>query len=405
MTLVSTLRAAVDVDAVVALTRDLVQIPSENPGGCEAEVVSYLQDVFEEMGLGRGQIVEVVEGRRSLIVSTGDGSGNKPRLLINGHLDVVPVQPNGWRFPPYGAEVSNGRIYGRGTTDMKGGVAAAIHGLKVCQDLGLTLPCEVTFHLVADEELGGRLGTKVLVEQGIISADACVVAEPTDLKLCLGERGLLFAKIVTRGVPAHGSEPSLGRSAILVAASIAQVLHNNTFTGDPHPLLGTTTCNVGVINGGSGPNVVPEWCEMLIDRRVLPGESLESTLAGIHQRIATLELAPDEYSVEVQTFCEPSEISASEGFVSVMSDTVTAMTGRRPAITGLPFTTDARFMRNDLGIPTVVFGPGELAVAHTVDEYVEVDSLVEAASVFAGLYATFDGADSALLPLEKKASL
>jgi succinyl-diaminopimelate desuccinylase len=404
MTLVPTLRAAVDVEAVVALTRDLVQIPSENPGGRESEVVSYLQDVFEEMGLGRGQIVEAVEGRRSLIVSTGDGTGDKPRLLINGHLDVVPVQPNGWRFPPFGAEVSNGRIYGRGTTDMKGGVASAIHGLKVCLDLGLTLPCEVIFHLVADEELGGELGTKVLLDRGIISADACVVAEPTNLQLCLGERGLLFAKIVTRGVPAHGSEPSLGRSAILVAASIAQVLHDNTFAGDPHPLLGTTTCNVGVISGGSGPNVVPERCELLIDRRVLPGETLESTLAGIHQRIATLELSPDEYSLEVQTFCEPSEISADNGFVSVMSDAVKAMTGKRPAITGLPFTTDARFMRNDLGIPTVVFGPGELAVAHTVDEYVEVDSLVEAASVFAGLYATFDGVDSALLPMGNQAN-
>lgn len=385
------LRAAIDVNAVVELTRDLVRIRSENPPGRETEVAAFLRDLFADMGM-TGEIVEAAPGRQNLLVGTAAaGGGGKPVLLVNGHIDTVPVRRDGWRFDPFGGQVRNGRLYGRGSADMKGGIAAAIVALQVCRSLGLELPCEVMFHLVADEELGGALGTEVLHREGLIRADACLDPEPTGLKLCLAERGLMFARITTRGIPAHGSEPSQGRSAILTAAAISEVLHDNEFPGQPHPLLGTTTCNVGVIRGGSGPNVVPEECELLIDRRVLPGDTQESVVAGILDRIASLGLPEDDYALEVQTFCEPSEIDQRHPFVGQVGDSFELMTGRRPGITGLPFTTDARFMRNQHAIPSVVFGPGELSVAHTTDEYVEIDALVTAVEVYAHLFATFAG--------------
>ncbi|MGD9986221.1 M20 family metallopeptidase [Pseudonocardia sp.] len=390
--LVRTIRAAVDVDAVVSLTRDLVRIRSENPPGGESEVVAHLRGVFDDMGLA-GRIVEPRPGRQSLLVATGDGArSGKPVLLVNGHVDTVPVRPHAWRHDPFGGEVHDGRLYGRGSADMKGGVAAAVTALQVCRSIGLDLPCEVAFHLVADEELGGELGTAELLRAGLIRADACLDPEPTGLALCLAERGLMFARVTTRGVPAHGSEPSKGRSAIISAAAIAQVLHDNEFPQTPHPLLGTTTCNVGVIRGGSGPNVVPEECELQIDRRVLPGDTEQSVVRGIIDRIASLGLSPGtDYDLAVDTFCEPSEIDAGHPFVAAVGASYEAMTGRRPGVTGLPFTTDARFMRNQLGIPAVVFGPGELGVAHTVDEYVDVDSLVTAVAVYAHIFASFTG--------------
>lgn len=387
------IRAAVDVDDVVGLTRDLVRIRSENPPGGEAEVVSHLQQVFDGLGM-RGAVVEPSPGRQSLVVSTGDAEGSgKPVLLVNGHLDTVPVRPEAWRHDPFGGSVHHGRLYGRGSADMKGGVAAAVVALRTCRELGIELPCEVAFHLVADEELGGRLGTAVLVERGLVRADACLDPEPTGMRLCLAERGLLFARIRTRGIPAHGSEPSRGRSAIISAAGIAQVLHDNVFPQTPHPLLGTTTCNVGAISGGSGPNVVPEECELRIDRRMLPGDTVDSAVAGIVDRISSLGLTRGaDYEIEVETACEPSEIEDDHPFVTEVADAVSAVTGRPAGRTGLPFTTDARFMRNQLGIPSVVLGPGDLAVAHTVDEYVEVDALVEAVGVYALLYSGFTGA-------------
>jgi len=387
------IRASVDVDAVLSLTRSLVRIRSENPPGRETEVVDFLRGLFDGMGLGVGTVVEPMPGRQSLLLATGDGGRTgKPVLLINGHLDTVPVRPDAWRHDPFGGEVNDGRLYGRGSADMKGGVASAITALQVCRALDLDLPCEIAFHLVADEELGGQHGTAALLRQGLIHADACLDPEPTGLQLCLAERGLMFARITTRGIPAHGSEPSKGHSAIITAAAIAQVLHDNEFPQTPHPLLGTTTCNVGMIRGGSGPNVVPEECELHIDRRALPGDTEQSVVRSIVDRIACLGLAPDEdYELVVDTFCEPSEIDAEHPFVDTVAESYRMMTGRAPGIAGLPFTTDARFMRNQLRIPTVVFGPGDLGVAHTVDEYVEVDALITAAAVYAHLFAGFTG--------------
>ncbi|WP_431910332.1 M20 family metallopeptidase [Amycolatopsis thermoflava] len=392
MDLVKRIRSAVDVDAVVAMTRDLVSIRSENPPGRETEIVEHLRGVFAEIGL-EGTAVEPAPGRQNLLVATGDGArSGKPVLLVNGHLDTVPVRASAWRRDPFGGQVQDGRVYGRGTADMKGGVAAAITALQVCRSLELDLPCEVAFHLVADEELGGAHGTAALLRKGLIKADACLDPEPTGLRLCLAECGLMFATVITTGVPAHGSKPSKGRSAIISAAAIAQVLHDNVFPQVPHPLLGTTTCNVGVIKGGSGPNVVPEECELQIDRRVLPGETLADAERGIVERIASLGLSRGtDYELEVGTFCEPSEIDAAHPFVGFVARSFSTMTDRAPDTIGLPFTTDARFMRNRLGIPSVVFGPGELAVAHTVDEYVEIDALVTAVGVYAHLFANFTG--------------
>lgn len=385
------IRSAVDVDAVVSLTQELVRLRSENPPGRETEVVDFLRGVFDGMGLGKGTVIEAAPDRPNLLVATGSDTG-KPVLLVNGHLDTVPVRRDAWRYDPFGGEVHDGRLYGRGAADMKGGVAAAIVALQVCRQLGLDLPAEIAFHLVADEELGGEHGTAALLRAGLIRADACLDPEPTGMALCLAERGLLFGRITTRGIPAHGSEPSRGRSAIITAAAIAQVLHDNEFPQTPHPLLGTTTCNVGVIRGGSGPNVVPEECELRFDRRVLPGDTEQSVVRGIVERIACLGLDPGtDYDLAVDTFCEPSEIAENHPFVAEVGQSYAAMTGRSPQITGLPFTTDARFMRNDLAIPTVVLGPGELGVAHTVDEYVEVDSLLTAVAVYAHLFASFTG--------------
>lgn len=386
------IRSAVDVEAVVALTGDLVRIRSENPPGGEALVVEHVRAVFAGMGLGEPMVVEAAPGRQSLLVSTASTASTKPVLLVNGHLDTVPARAEAWRHDPWGGEVHDGRLYGRGSADMKGGVAAAITALQVCRSLDLELPCDIAFHLVADEELGGALGTAELVRRGLVRADACLDPEPTGLKLCLAERGLMFARVTTRGVPAHGSEPAKGRSAIISAAAISQVLHDNVFPQTPHPLLGTTTCNVGMIRGGSGPNVVPEECELRIDRRALPGDTEESMVRGIVDRIASLGLhRGTDYELEVDTFCEPSEIDGGHPFVRTVALSYEEMTGRPPETTGLPFTTDARFMRNQLGIPAVVFGPGDLEVAHAVDESVDIDALVTAVAVYAHLMATFTG--------------
>jgi acetylornithine deacetylase/succinyl-diaminopimelate desuccinylase family protein len=302
---------------------------------------------------------------------------------------VVPVNAEAWSHDPFDPQVIDGRLYGRGTADMKGGIAAAIHALDVLERAGRVPACNLVFHLVADEERGGRWGTQALLEQGLIQADACLVPEPTDLELCVAERGLLQGRVHIAGKPGHGSRPREGVSAIEHAAKVVLALHAADFGGDEHPLLGRPTANVGTINGGTTYNTVAESCVVGVDRRVLPGATAESTQAEIDEKIRQAGIEGLRYRFELDTFGEASEMSAGEPWVKQVGDAVAKATGRSPGIIGMTFTTDARFVRNQAGIPTVVCGPGAIDQAHGDDEFVAVDRLVDAAAAFAELFAAY----------------
>jgi acetylornithine deacetylase/succinyl-diaminopimelate desuccinylase len=303
---------------------------------------------------------------------------------------VVPVVEADWTVPPFGGVVRDGKLYGRGACDMKGGIAAAVEGLRACRDAGVTPACDVSFHLVADEETGGRWGTAALLDSGKIAADAAVVPEPSELGVCVAERGVLLAEITVAGRAAHGSDPSLGRSAVADAARLVLAVHGADFEGPGalgHPLLGRPTCNVGTIAGGTAPNIVAAECVLRVDRRVLPGQSRADAVAQLR---AVLDGVGVEYRLEVLAFAEASELDARHPFVELVSGACVEG-GGTGAVRGLYLGTDARFLRNQLGIPAVVYGPGSMTVAHTADEYVPLEELATASATFAALYATFDG--------------
>jgi succinyl-diaminopimelate desuccinylase len=318
-----------------------------------------------------------------------DGPGDRPTLIVNGHLDVVPLDPEAWTYDPFTATVANGKLYGRGTADMKGGIAAAIAALDVIAAAGRVPGCNVVFHLVADEEVGGTLGTRALLEAGLITGDACLIPEPTALQICVAERGLLQGHLTVHGRPGHGSQPRQGVSAIEQAAAIVLGLHAADFGGWDHPLLGRPTANIGTIQGGNGLNVVAETCTMGVDRRVLPGATQESTLAELREKVASLGIEQLRYDLDVKVFGEASEMASDHRFARIVAAAVTEATGASPRSIGMPFTTDARFVRNQAGIPAVVCGPGEIACAHIVDEWVAIDRLTDATAAYAHLIASF----------------
>ena len=277
---------------------------------------------------------------------------------------------------------------------MKGGIAAAICALHTLRRQGIDpatdLPCHVAFHLVADEERGGKWGTEVLVAQDrYAGVAACIVPEPTNLDVCVAERGLLVAHMTTLGRPAHGSRPREGVSAIETAAKAVLTLHAGDF-GDPdHPLLGRPTCNIGEVHGGSGHNTVAESCRVTIDRRLLPGMTLDDALAAVRARLETIDDPDLRYELEVETFGEASEMAAEHPVAAQVGRAIAEATGRRPDVIGMPFTTDARFVRNQAGVPAVVCGPGRIDQAHVNDEYVEVSALVDATAAYATFLAGF----------------
>jgi acetylornithine deacetylase/succinyl-diaminopimelate desuccinylase-like protein len=202
----------------------------------------------------------------------------------------------------------------------------------------------------------------------------------------VAERGVLFARIEVFGRAGHGSDPAAARSAVADAAAVTRALHLAQFPGPSHPLLGRPSCNVGVIHGGTAPNIVAGHCELVVDRRVLPGQTCEQAVASLRALID--ELGDIAYELHVLAFAEASELAVEDPFVGYLREVCGGPNGPAP-IRGLYLGTDARFLRNQLNIPTVVYGPGSMSVAHAADEYVPIAELRAAACSFAALFSTF----------------
>jgi acetylornithine deacetylase/succinyl-diaminopimelate desuccinylase len=222
--------------------------------------------------------------------------------------------------------------------------------------------------------------------------------------VCIAERGLLQAEISIRGRAAHASEPSRGVSAIEKAARLIIGLHGADFGGPRHPLLGKPTLNAGMISGGRAPNIVADHCVVTIDRRTLPGMTEKSTLDELRRSIDALGVTDLDYDIELLVFGEASELEGEHPWVGLVQAAITAELGAPGAVLGMTFATDARFVRNDAGVPAVVFGPGSIEQAHVNDEWVEIDALVDAAAVMARLIAAFDGEAAKVTRAESQAA-
>ncbi len=381
----------VDVERLVALTEELVSVDTRNPPGNETPIEGVVRSALRRWD-PRWTRVEPSPGRLTLVAEIPHPDGPNPSrrtLIVNGHLDVVPVNAPAWSGDPFIPRLVDGKLFGRGSADMKGGIAAAIAALDTLERAGSAPGANIVFHLVADEERGGGLGTKVLLDMGLIAGDACLIPEPTDLAVCVAERGLLQGRIIVKGKPAHGSRPRDGVSAIEHAARVVLVLHGADFGGPEHPLLGAPSANIGIINGGSAFNTVAESCVVGVDRRLLPGATAESAADEITAMVDRAAVDGLSYTFEVDTFGEASEMSASDPFAVLVRSCVASVTGSDPDVIGMTFTTDARFVRNQAGIPAVVCGPGAIDQAHGDDEYVTVQRLAQACEAFAKLYAEF----------------
>lgn len=382
---------AVEPDEVVRIARALIAAPSENPPGDEELPAAVAADVLAELGADPA-VVRSDDGRPNVVGAVGAGDG--PSLAWNGHLDVVPAgDPATWSHDPWGGAIQDGRLVGRGSVDMKGGIAAALAGAAGLRRAGIGLAGRLAFHLVADEEVGGLHGTKVLFERGLLTQDACVVGEPSELRLGLAQRGGAWLTAVARGKAAHGSQPQRGVNAITTMARFLLRLPE-ALPDLEHPLVGRPTVNAALISGGSGPNVVPDRCEVDIDRRILPGETdpeavrapflaLVDRLRGEHPEV--------DIDVELREWSDAAEAAPDGAIARVAREAVSAETGRPPDDVGFTGITDARFYLNDAAIPSLILGPGSLSVAHTANESVAVDELVAAARIYARLFVAWCG--------------
>jgi succinyl-diaminopimelate desuccinylase len=366
------------------LTTRLVQTPTENPPGNEKAAAQFLKPLLSKMGF-KIKTVLSPKGRWNLIAEKRWGKGGRT-LIFNGHLDVVPARdPSQWKYPPFQGKLSNGRIYGRGASDMKSGIASFIHALSMIDRSKFHFhQGAIILHLVSDEESHGHQGMGFLTQKGGIQGDAALVGEPTNLHPVIAHKGALWLRISTFGKSAHSARPHLGINAIEKMMKLMDRLNSIPLERE-HPLLGKPTFNVGKIQGGTKINVVPDRCEIEVDRRMLPGEKKEEVLREM-KKILDLIQSQDplfQYQMEEIDFAEASEVDPEEEIVRIGVEAIQEVMGKKPPLRAFSGFTDSRFYINQCHIPTLIFGPGDTNQSHTIDESVEVEALVRAAHIYA----------------------
>ncbi len=373
--------------------RDLVQTPS--PSTQERAVAERI--VAEMTRLGFRDVHTTRIGN----VVGWIGPGHGPLLMLNGHMDTVRVSdPAAWSRAPFGAEVEDGVLYGVGSCDMKGGLAAMIYGAKLVLDAGVPLAGRVVVACVVQEEPCEGLGTRSLIEEDGIRPDWVVLGEPTALDVSRGQRGRLEMRVVTHGRSAHAASPELGENAIYTAARLvfglellAEQLANDDFLG-PGSLAVTD-----ISSCASSRNAVPDRCELVVDRRLTLGENETIALAEIQKVIARegvrAEVEVTDYQATSYTGCDcyarefyPAWVLAeNHPLVASAVHVVREQLKRRPHVTCWDFSTEGVYTAGVAGIPTVGFGPGDPRLAHTADEHVRLADVYAAAEVYARLGA------------------
>lgn len=365
---------------VVSLLRDLVALPSLNPCGGppddthgEQRVVAYLGEWLGARRLDFA-LTEVLPGRHNVIVRL-EGQGG-PSLVFEAHTDTVAA--DGMDIEPFDPVLSDGRVYGRGSCDCKASLAAMLVALERTATQGRP-PGDITLIAAADEEYRFR-GVQHLVDSGF-RADGGVVGEPTELRLIVAHKGALRARIITHGRAAHSSEPQQGESAIFHMARVLAAIeeYGKQLGRRPqHPLLGGPTASVGLISGGSAPNVVPDRCEISLDRRLLPTESVPEVEAELREWLT--ERAPVPWELEVTLSDGGMDGGAGSDIARRCAAALDATRGSHE-VAGAPYGTDASKLAR-AGTPSVVLGPGNIAQAHTAVEWVEVAQVEQAVEVY-----------------------
>ncbi len=385
-------------DDVVKLLADLVSIPSVNPMGANVTGSEYLESAttayLERWFADRGVLTvrdRIAHGRDNLIARI-DVPGSRAAILFDAHQDVVPVE--GMTIDPFTPKIEHGRMYGRGSCDVKGGLAAMavavvrLHRERPRGAASVVLACTV------DEEFTHKGSSRLAEQSGL--ADLAIVAEPTRLNIVHSHKGAIRWKIHAHGVACHSSTPRLGSNAIYLMAKVVAALRDHADAIERtivDPILGSATLSVGRIEGGRSVNVVPDRCSIEIDRRAIPGESPAQCVELARSAIRSA-LTAEEF--QALSF-EPPWISlpplapvGTDRAVAILTKTIERVTGRTPSVEGAPYGTDAGPL-SAAGTPCVVFGPGDIAHAHTKDESIDLDQVRAASEIYYQFLCDFGG--------------
>lgn len=366
----------------VALTRELVRIPSENPPSTENGVGDFVQRWYDAVPGVKVERHPVRPGRDNVVARLPSGTSAAAFVML-AHMDTVPVG-DGWTRDPFGGEIVDGRLYGRGSCDMKSGLAVAMAVLATAARSRRKPSRDIVVCATVDEEGSHMLGGNDLISRGVVQRDSLIVAtEPTDLQVVVAHKGLVWMEVKTTGKLAHAGNPHVGVDAVRAAAEFVTRFHR-AIAALPyrHAMLGPATVTFSHASGGIKTNVVPEHARLELDIRLPPPMSIAEVHELVDRSAREVEAEVRGCSVAFAQFNNerpPVESDPDSAFVRVMAEAARAVTGRSDVIAGFPAYTDASVAQARTGNRSAaVFGPGRLAQAHTVDEYVPVEHIEKA---------------------------
>lgn len=364
----------------IQLLKDMLRLKSVNPPGDEEPVARLIASVLQQYGIAAE--VKLLDHNRANVVARIAGNGTKKGLVFSGHMDTVPPGDLPWEFDPYEAMEQEGKIYGRGASDMKSGLAAMVMALVEIARSGTELQGDLVLAATAGEEVD-CLGAHAMVNDGLMEGvGAMVIGEPSNGEIFVAHKGALWLEITAFGKTAHGSMPEQGSNAIEhINAFINALRQRFRFQFERDHLLGEPTLNLSVIAGGVKTNVVPDTCRLQIDIRTVPGQNHQDILADIREILNDLEGQSDaRYEVNVLNDKPSVRTKADQEIVGLAVTTANELFAREFQPGGVRYFTDASVFVPGAGgnLPVVVYGPGDEKLAHQPNEYVEISKYLEA---------------------------
>lgn len=384
----------VNEEKLISLLRAILRINTENPPGNERPVAEFLKGYLEPLGF-ETKLIEPEPNRTSLFaVLRGEGGGRS--LVMNGHIDTGPIG-GGWSVNPLGGEIKNGKIFGRGTGDMKSGIAAMIFASKIIVNSHLKRKGDLYLTCVADESSGGHKGTGYLVKNTTIKGDMGIVCEPSGGDIGIAHRGVVWVEVLIKGKSGQAARPWSGKNSISYMGKVLSALDDKlpkNLVEKVHKFLPSPTYNFGTINGGIKTNVIAEKCTLTIDRRTIPGENVADVLSEIEE-IGKRAISDSAVELNIKPIMvvEPSEVEENSEVAKECIKASEGILNRKPKIGGTGGFTDAHWFNNNLNIPTVIFGPwylhmsDEKSVSDIPDEFNYVEDIITGTKIYANLIA------------------
>lgn len=371
-------------EEVVNLCSELVRFKSVNPPGDELEIAKYVAGILQEAGLN----VEMVthSPTRGSVIGRLKGRGEVRPILYSGHLDVVPEGEEEWLCDPFGGNVSEGKVWGRGATDMKGGDAAMIIAAKILAAATLPLKGDLILAFTAGEETDALGAHEIVRHYDLGPLQGIFIAEPSDNEVYIAEKGALWLEITTYGKTAHISRIEEGRNALMMMLPILSELDQLIVPYSEHFLLGHFARSITTLHAGIKTNTIPDRCVATVDQRTVPGQDhdmivreVEKLITDVGKRIALKDFLA---TVRITNNRQPIETSPEEPMVQRLYGIVNEVTGRWPEPKGVGYYTDAVEFVPALKAPFVICGPGNPRLNHQTNEWVETAKLVEAANIY-----------------------